>query len=110
MAIELIQLGGNDMHIEKDNQEITKMEVSLNRMEYQLQAQYCEMGKSILELVDAKQKVINKLVDDIIETRRQLAVVKKEIQCEECMAYNTSDSKYCKRCGCKLTEIVKKED
>lgn len=98
------------MDIEKDNQVIAEMEASLNRMEYQLQAHYCEMGKSILELVDVEQKVINKLVDDIIETRKELAKVKKEIQCEECMVYNTSDSKYCKRCGYKLTEIRKKEE
>lgn len=85
------------------NREIEKLEQSLRRMEHELQNHYQEMGKTILEVADQQQKEVNKLVDDIILTRTQLSLAREEIECDDCLAFNPLDARYCKRCGKKLT-------
>lgn len=87
---------------------ITQMEGELTHLEADLQARYCQIGKEILELAENEQGKINNLVDEIIKIKKKLAVIKNEIQCPWCMAYNSSDSKYCKHCGEELDTIGKK--
>lgn len=92
---------------EKSNAEMEKhMEEILNKLELELESRYCQMGKSVLEMADCEKPVINHLVDEIIEMKRQLAVVKEEIECPQCMILNTHDSTYCKHCG----ELLDKAD
>lgn len=82
--------------------EIRQTEEELIKLELELQAHYCQMGKSILELADTEQKAIGRLVDEIIKCRKRLARRRQEIECPQCTAYNTADSIYCKRCGAML--------
>lgn len=83
--------------------EIEELEQSLRRMEHDLQAHYQEMGKTLLEVADQQQKEVNKLVDDIISTRKQLSLTRDELECDDCLAFNPRDAQYCKRCGKKLS-------
>lgn len=89
---------------------ITQLEGELNHLEADLQAHYCQIGKEILELAEKEQGQINNLVDQIINIKKKLAVIKNNIQCPWCMAYNSSDSKYCKHCGEEIDTIEKKEN
>lgn len=82
--------------------ELFELEEALIKKEYQLQALYCRMGKSILEIADIEQKSVDALVDDIIEIRKKIVAAKHEVQCPECMVYNPHDSRYCRRCGTSL--------
>lgn len=82
--------------------EIQRLEEQITGLENQLQQRYCQMGKELLELADGELKAVNGLVDDIIHARRKLATARREIQCANCMAYNTADSNYCKHCGSML--------
>lgn len=84
--------------------QVTRMEEKLDELEQQLQCHYCDMGKSILEMARQEQREINRLVDEIIKTRKALAQARCEVQCEECMAFNPPDSRYCRRCGARLAE------
>ena len=44
----------------------------LDELQQELQDRYCDLGKSLLELVGREDKEIGALVDKIIETKRQL--------------------------------------
>lgn len=85
-----------------ESAELMQLEEALAKKEHKLQALYCQMGKSILEIADGEQKTIDALVDDIIETRQKIVAIKHEIECPECMTYNPDDSRYCRRCGTPL--------
>ena len=82
--------------------EIQRLEPSLSEMEAALNEHYCDVGKSLLELAEKEDKEINQLVDQIIETRRQLTALQKQVRCPSCLSYNDSDSRYCNHCGTKL--------
>lgn len=82
--------------------EVQRLAQSLSEMEAALNEHYCDIGKSLLELAEKKDKEINQLVDQIIETRRRIAALQQKIQCPDCLAYNSSDSRYCSHCGKKL--------
>lgn len=90
------------------NHEIEELEQSLRRLECDLQAYYQEAGKNLLEVADQQQKEVNKLVDNIILTRKQLSIARHEIECDDCLAFNPADARYCKRCGKKLTPAEQK--
>lgn len=85
--------------------EVVSLEESLARMETELHAHYCQMGKSLLELAEGEQKNVDALIDDIIKTRKKLVVARHEIECPECMTFNSEDSKYCRRCGTFLEPV-----
>lgn len=59
-------------------EEIRQMEQELGRLEHDLYEQYCEVGKVILEKAERENRRINCLVDQIIETRRKLAVIEED--------------------------------
>ena len=59
-------------------EEISRMEKDLSKMEDNLYEHYCEIGKRILETAEQENKKVNRLVDQIIETRQKLSEVKKE--------------------------------
>lgn len=80
-----------------------ELEDSIRQKECELQKHYSQMGKSMLEMAEVEQRIVNRLVDEIIEARAELVEIKEEQECPECMAYNDADSRYCKRCGAKLT-------
>lgn len=44
----------------------------LDELQQELQDRYCDLGKSLLELVEKEDKEIGALVDKIVETKRQL--------------------------------------
>ncbi|RVU54231.1 zinc ribbon domain-containing protein [Anaerosphaera multitolerans] len=83
----------------KSEIEILNLEENLNKLEIDLENQYIESGKKILELSINEQQKIDSLINEIIEIKKRLIKVKKEKQCPSCMTYNTSDSNYCKFCG-----------
>lgn len=83
--------------------ELTQLEEVLAKKEYELWALYCQMGKHILEIATAEQKNVDSLVDEIIEQRKKIGVVKHVVVCSKCMTHNTADSSYCRRCGALLT-------
>lgn len=93
---------------QNQNNEIDEMEKDLNQLEHELQFRYSSMGKSLLDLADLEQKKVNKLVDEIIVMRKKLAIAKQEIECDECMTFNPSDARYCKRCGKRLAQFKEK--
>lgn len=82
--------------------EVQRLTKSLSEMEAALNEHYCNVGKSLLELAEKEDKEINQLVDQIIETRRRIAVLQKQLQCPSCLSYNSPDSRYCNHCGTKL--------
>lgn len=88
----------NDFEFE----EIRCLEQSLSEMEAQLNEHYCDIGKSLLELAEKEDKEINHLVDQIIETRKQISILQKQVRCPNCLSYNTPDSHFCSHCGMKL--------
>ncbi|MDO4326249.1 MAG: zinc ribbon domain-containing protein [bacterium] len=81
---------------------IQSLTQSLSEMETALTEHYCDIGKSLLEIAEKEDKEINQLADKIIETRKQLALLQKEIQCPECLTYNSAGSRYCSNCGKRL--------
>lgn len=84
--------------------EIRRLEQSLSEMEAALNEHYCDIGKSLLELAEKEDKEINQLVDQIIETRRQITALQKQVRCPGCLSYNDPDSRYCSHCGTKLQQ------
>jgi len=48
-----------------ESTELIKLEETLAEKEHKLQALYCQMGKSILEIADGERNTVNTLVDDI---------------------------------------------
>nr|WP_326184336.1 hypothetical protein [uncultured Oscillibacter sp.] len=85
-----------------DLEEVQRLEQSLREMEAALNEHYRDVGKSLLELAEKEDKEINQLVDQIIETRRQITKLQKLVQCPGCLSYNDPDSRYCSHCGTKL--------
>lgn len=83
--------------------EVAQLEESLAQMELELQSHYCQMGKQLLELAGSEQKTVGTLVDAIVKTRKKLVLAKHEIECPNCITFNSVDSKYCKRCGTPLS-------
>ena len=88
---------------------ITQLEGELFHLEADLQAHYCQIGKEILEIVENEKEKINNLVDEIIRIKKKIAVLKNEIECPWCMAYNPAGSQCCKHCGENLTRTTAKE-
>lgn len=84
--------------------EMQRLEQSLCAMETALNEHYCDIGKSLLELAEKEDKEINQLVDQIIETRRRIAALQKQVRCPGCLSYNDPDSRYCSHCGTKLQQ------
>lgn len=82
--------------------EVQRLEESLREMEATLDEHYRDIGKSLLELAEKEDKEINQLVDQIIETRRQITKLQKLVQCPSCLSYNDRDNRYCSHCGTKL--------
>ncbi|MDL2214098.1 zinc ribbon domain-containing protein [Clostridia bacterium OttesenSCG-928-O13] len=96
---------------QKDNAEaIARMENELDKLEGELQGRYRDMGKGLLELADQEQREIDRLVDEIVKTRKKLTRARHEIQCDECTAFNPPDSRYCRRCGAKLPMADNKKE
>lgn len=91
------------MHLtERETACVQALEETIHKKECELHEHYCQMGKSLLEMAEGEQRSINRLVDEIIAARSELVLVKGQIECPECTAYNDADSRYCKRCGAKL--------
>jgi len=84
---------------------VKDLEEKVNKIEYELQKHYLEMGKSILEIAETEKKQIDYLTDSLIDARKQLSAMKEEIQCQECMTLNEKGSHYCKSCGKKLIAV-----
>lgn len=83
-------------------EEVEAMEALLSTLQDELRQRYYETGKRLMEVAGMEQEAINRLVDEIIRTRRKLASLRKEKSCPCCTALNDGDSAYCKRCGQKL--------
>jgi len=79
-----------------------RVELELSRMEAALYDSYCEIGKVLLETAETEGRRINKLVDEIIETKMRLAAIRNEKDCPKCGACNENYSHFCKRCGQRL--------
>jgi predicted DNA-binding ribbon-helix-helix protein len=71
-------------------------------MESALSEHYCSLGKQMLEVAEREDREINQLVDQIIETRKQLSELQQTIQCPVCHSRNSKTSQYCSHCGNKL--------
>lgn len=97
---EEVRLSANN---ESELSEIQRLEQSLSEMETKLNEHYCDIGKSLLELAEKEDKEINHLVDQIVETRRQITTLRKQVRCPSCLSYNNPDSRYCSHCGAKLS-------
>ena len=82
-----------------------QLEGEIHQKECELQKRYSQMGKSLLEMAEGEQRAINRLVDEVIEARAELAQIKLQRECPKCTAYNDADSRYCKRCGARLDEM-----
>ena len=87
---------------ETDATRMQALEDTIHQKECELQKHYSQMGKSLLEIAEGEQRVINRLVDEIIEARSELVQIKEQKNCPACTAYNDADSRYCKRCGARL--------
>ena len=86
----------------KPDKGVSRLEEQLDKLEFELQVRYCEMGKSLLELAGTEQRAIDRLLERIIQVRRQLSRARHEIQCPACLTFSTADSAYCRKCGEKL--------
>lgn len=95
---------------ENNPSDIAQMEEKLRKLEHTLQRRYSEMGKGLLEMADQEQREIDRLVDEMIAIRKELAQAKNELRCESCTAFNPPDSNYCRRCGAKLPAIYGKKE
>lgn len=91
--------GQRELALETEIQTLTQ---SLSDMERTLQEHYCDIGKMFLEMFEREGPEINREVDQIIETRKRLTVLRKEVQCPDCFTYNDHGSRYCSHCGKKL--------
>ena len=87
---------------EPGNEKACQLEKELAEKEEQLHTSYCQLGKTLLELVESEGKEINALVDEIIAIRKRLAIVRKESQCPDCGALNGAQNRFCGRCGARL--------
>lgn len=52
--------------------EAGRLEREISRMESDLESLYCEIGKSVLELLEREGGRANRLVDQIVEARTRL--------------------------------------
>lgn len=85
--------------MQTENDDLNQLKDNLSRKELELQSQYCQMGKAMLDLADSEQRHIDRTIEEIIELRKQLIKAQSQIQCTNCMAYNPQDSNYCSHCG-----------
>lgn len=89
---------------------IQTLENIIHQKECELQRHYSQLGKSLLATAEGEQRIINRLVDELIEARAELVEFKGQQECPSCTAYNDADSCYCKRCGTSLnTQPTEKE-
>ena len=79
-----------------------ELEKSLGELEIELHDRYCQMGKSLMDLADSEGREIDKILDRIIDTKKKLSGIRREISCEQCFTLNEADNRYCKNCGAKL--------
>lgn len=79
--------------------EVDTLDSKLKLLESDLIEHYCQIGKLVLELCECKTEEIGRVVDDIIETKRRLILLRGETRCDRCLTVNTGDSKFCKHCG-----------
>ena len=91
----------NCPHINRP-EEVDRLERSLRDAEDRLMRRYCDLGKSMLETVEAKSTQINGLVDEVIALRRRLSTARGEIVCPSCLNRNPADIRFCSRCGAPL--------
>lgn len=85
-----------------DSKKIANLEELLIRKEISLQELYSQIGKSIMEIAISERENVDKLVDEIIEIRRQTAAARRDIECPLCTAQNQADSRFCRKCGAPL--------
>lgn len=83
---------------------VTEIEARLNRLEHALQDKYSSIGKGVLALAERRNKEVNDLVDQIIETKTELSKIRGELSCGKCMSTNAPDSRFCKKCGAPLPQ------
>lgn len=96
--------------LEERQQEIDRLTKQVDHMEQELLEKYCDVGKLVLERIEKENREIDQLVDQIIETKKELVRVKGEIRCPYCYQYNEPKSIYCNRCGKRLDEQRRNED
>ncbi|MDL2217297.1 hypothetical protein LJC27_01395 [Christensenellaceae bacterium OttesenSCG-928-M15] len=89
----------------ENRKEIEELEEKLTKLEVTINVHYCELGKNLLDLVEMEQRAINRMVDEMIDIRKKLVTKQRAVQCQSCMAFNTADSTYCKRCGIRLEKF-----
>jgi NADH pyrophosphatase NudC (nudix superfamily) len=87
---------------QRRNEHVQSLERDLNKMETTLNEHYCNIGKQLLEMAEQEDHEINKLVDKIIELKKQLYELHQTVQCPSCLLMNSSESRYCSHCGNKL--------
>lgn len=79
--------------------DINSIEENLNSLESELQNHYSQMGRTVLELADHEQRIIDELIAEIIELKTAIHQKRNEIQCPNCMKFNAAESNYCRFCG-----------
>lgn len=87
---------------EERQQEIQRLTRQLDHMEQELMEKYCDVGKFVLEKIEKENREVDRLVDQVIQVKKELMKAKGEIQCSNCYQYNEPGSLYCNRCGEKL--------
>lgn len=92
----------SDRTSEEKRQKIDRLTRSLDQMEQELVEKYCDVGKYVLEKIEKENREIDRLVDQMIETKKELIKARGEIRCPACYQYNEPDSVYCSKCGQKL--------
>lgn len=88
--------------MEQEKNGTAAAEQTLAQLELELQERYTQIGKSFLEIAACEQDEVNLLVDKIIHTRKELTLIRQDIQCPGCLSYNSSNSQFCHHCGQKL--------
>ncbi|MDL2327660.1 hypothetical protein LJC64_03270 [Ruminococcaceae bacterium OttesenSCG-928-A11] len=81
---------------------IARLEGELGDLEASLEARYSLLGRSLLELIGNEERAVNRLVDQIVKKKRQLALARREKQCADCQAFSPGDSHFCRQCGAPL--------
>lgn len=81
---------------------VEELERALNEKERELCCHYYEVAKALLAIAECKGDQIDRLVDEIIELRRQVALARGEQPCPRCTRFNEADSHYCRHCGQKI--------
>lgn len=111
MNIETTENGVMEMPTNRmDGDAVHEIEEEICLKECELHRHYSQLGKSLLEMAEVEQRIINCLVDEIIAARIKLVQVKGQLECPQCTAYNDSDSRFCKHCGARLGAAIDKEE